>query len=1374
MEKSPYNIGLDIGTSSIGFAVTNDQGEIIRVKGRNAIGVRLFEEGHTAAERRGFRTTRRRLSRRKWRIHLLNQIFDPYISKVDPTFFARLKESNLSPKDDQKQFQGSLLFPDRQDYIFYRDFPTMYHLRQELMTEHRKFDIREIYLAMHHMIKYRGNFLNSASMSTFEAKKIDFREAFTNLNELYSEINPEEPFEFNLEQISDIEDILQSKEIYKQDKKKQIIKLLEVAGTNKAIKQRNKQIVTQFVNAILSYKVKLDKVLMVEEDGGNDWAIQLNDEEIDAKLEGLSTDLDENRIELIAVMCNLYNQLLLDEIVEEDTLSASMVKKYKAHKKHLKMLKTVITDSVDRTKAKALQSAYNAYVGKGEGKVTGKDEFYKTIQKNLDNSPLSKEIETLILLDQFMPKQRTSQNGVIPHQIHQKEMDRIIENQADFYPFLAELNPNEERRINAKYKLDELIAFRVPYYVGPLVTPEEQEKQTGASFAWMKRKEDGQITPWNFDEKVDRMESANRFIRRMTTKDTYLLAEDVLPAESLTYQRFKVLNELNNLRVNDRRLSIQDKQDIYNDLFKEVKTVTVKRIQNYLKCEKRSVAPVISGLAEDQFTSNLSTYIDFKKVFGQAIDDPQRQADFERIIEWSSIFEDRNIFEAKLRTLDWLDDEQIRQLLAKRYKGWGQLSAKLLNGIKNDEGNTILDELWNTQNNFMQIQAREDFAELIQQENAKVFQENDPKDIWSTIENVLNDAYTSPQNKKAIRQVIRVVQDIEKAMGEAPAKIAIEFTRARDRNPQRTSSRLARLALMYKEQAGKLSEQLLAEWQSVLEGKRTLTEKIYFYFLQCGQDMYATKVDDYQINIDNLKNYTIDHIMPQSFIKDDSLTNRALTHSKYNSIKDDRLPREAFGTQKVALWRRLADQGFISKKKFETLNMDKNAIDKYTRRGFVRRQLVETNQVIKLTANILGNMYQNQTEIIEVSSRLNSQMREILDLVKVREVNDYHHGFDAYLTIFIASYLYKKYPKLRPYFIYGEFKKSDSDLKWLKTFNFLSAFNQNKKNEIENRDAEEDSWTNSDRIEKIKKIYGYKYMLVSHETFTRSGALFNQTIYSRKNNDSKKLIPIKNDKPTDIYGGYSGNVDAYLAIVEIKDKKETKYKVVGIPMRAVNILKKAQSAGPERYLAKLHEVLEPQFTKIKRNRKTGMEEKKVIDFRIVVGKVNYRQMVQDGTTAFMLGSSTYKYNVKQLVLSERALKIIKNDNKYGDEVKDENSDLIEVYDEILENVNQRFDLYDKNGFRKRLNDNREKFVKLSVDDVYQGNKLEEYGKRHMISQILTGLHANAALGNLKPIGFSTPFGKMQDASGITLSTNAVLIHRSPSGIFERRIKLSDL
>lgn len=73
--QNDYYIGLDIGTNSVGWAVTDLQYNILRKKGKTMWGIRLFEEAKTAAERRVARTNRRRLQRQKQRIELLQEIF---------------------------------------------------------------------------------------------------------------------------------------------------------------------------------------------------------------------------------------------------------------------------------------------------------------------------------------------------------------------------------------------------------------------------------------------------------------------------------------------------------------------------------------------------------------------------------------------------------------------------------------------------------------------------------------------------------------------------------------------------------------------------------------------------------------------------------------------------------------------------------------------------------------------------------------------------------------------------------------------------------------------------------------------------------------------------------------------------------------------------------------------------------------------------------------------------------------------------------------------------------------------------------------------------------------------------------------------------
>lgn len=1334
-----YHIGLDIGTSSIGWAVIGDDFKIKRKKGKNLIGTRLFKEGNTAAERRGFRTQRRRLNRRKWRLKLLEEIFDPYMAEVDEYFFARLKESNLSPKDSNKKYLGSLLFPDVSDSNFYDKYPTIYHLRRDLMEKDKKFDLREIYLAIHHIVKYRGNFLEKVPAKNYKNSGASIGFLLEEVNSLYKDIIGDESVVIlNSGKFEDVEKIILDEENRNLDKQKSVGKLL-------VEDKKKKNIVTAFSKAIFGYKFNIEDLLLIENDEKN--KLTFNDENIDDIFNELSHSLNDNQMDLLTKTREIYFKFKLNMIVPTGyTLSESMIEKYEMHKAHLKMYKEFI-NTLNTKDRKILKNAYSDYINNEKAKAANAQEnFYKTVKKTIkdNNSDTAKKIIGLIDEGNFMPKQRTGENGVIPHQLHQIELDRIIENQAKYYPWLAEENPVEKNRKFAKYKLDELVTFRVPYYVGPLVDKTESNKnEKETKFAWMVRKAKGTITPWNFENLVDRTESANRFIKRMTSKDTYIIGEDVLPASSLLYEKFKVLNELNNIKVNKKKLDVEQKQHVYLDLFTTRKNVTKDNLATSLNCDAGS----ITGLSDNEkFNSSLSSYIDLKAILGNAVDDCNKNEDLEKIIEYSTIFEDGNIYKEKLSEISWLTDEQIEKLSNIHFKGWGRLSKKLLTQITNENGERIIDALWNTSNNFIQIISDESIQ-------AKLAEINGEYADKSNLEDILDEAYTSPQNKKAIRQVMKVVEDIEKAMKCKPTSIAIEFTRRKGKS-KLTNTRYKKISEAYEKITDELiSEYELGKLQSKLDSKANNMRDIYYlYFMQLGRDMYTGE----KINIDELHQYyDIDHIFPRSFIKDNSLNNRVLTRKEINNNeKADRTAADLYAVKMGDFWRKLRKQGLITEKKYKNLLTRTDSIDKYTKQSFIKRQLVETSQVVKMAANILQDKYSN-TKIIEVRARLNSDLRKEYELIKNREVNDYHHAIDGYLTIFIGQYLYKTYPKLRSYFVYDDFKKLDSNyLKHMDKFNFIWKLEDKKAEDVYDNVNNEFILNVPKMKDYIQKIYNYKYMLVSKEVTTESGAFYKETKYKA---GGMNLIPIKQNKPINIYGGYKEKRNSYMMLVKIKKKKETIYKIVGIPRLLSDELDRLNTMSEKQLL--LETIARTSLSKTEQN------------FKIILDKVYYGQLVIDGNQKYTLESVIYKHNAMQLHLSKQALEILAVGKTKSREVKDE--ELIAVYEEILLVVNKYFELYDISKFRQKLNDGLEIFKELPIYNIYENNKIKKIGKFEVLNRILIGLHANAARVDLSVLGFKD-LGKLQVNGGIKLSPDAKLIYQSPTGIFSRAVRVKDL
>ena len=160
LEKQKYNIGLDIGTNSVGWAVVGSSNfNIIRKGNKKLWGVRLFDEAQTAASRRLFRSARRRFDRRRERIKLLREIFEDEINKVDSNFFTKMKESFYNEKDTINK--TIKITKQEKELIkqYNKKYPTIYHLRSALMESQEKIDVRLLYLGFHHIIKNRGNFL---------------------------------------------------------------------------------------------------------------------------------------------------------------------------------------------------------------------------------------------------------------------------------------------------------------------------------------------------------------------------------------------------------------------------------------------------------------------------------------------------------------------------------------------------------------------------------------------------------------------------------------------------------------------------------------------------------------------------------------------------------------------------------------------------------------------------------------------------------------------------------------------------------------------------------------------------------------------------------------------------------------------------------------------------------------------------------------------------------------------------------------------------------------------------------------------------------------------------------------------------------------
>lgn len=120
--------------------------------------------------------------------------------------------------------------------------------------------------------------------------------------------------------------------------------------------------------------------------------------------------------------------------------------------------------------------------------------------------------------------------------------------------------------------------------------------------------------------------------------------------------------------------------------------------------------------------------------------------------------------------------------------------------------------------------------------------------------------------------------------------------------------------------------------------------KLYLYYAQMGRCMYTGERIDLGQLLSSEALYDIDHIYPQSRVKDDSIDNRVLVKRTVNEKKTNIYPLEAeIVRRQSGFWKMLMDKGLISKKKYERLTRRTGFSDDELMQ-FAARQLVETRQ----------------------------------------------------------------------------------------------------------------------------------------------------------------------------------------------------------------------------------------------------------------------------------------------------------------------------------------------------------------------------------------------------------------------------------------------
>lgn len=1229
---SEISLGLDIGTDSVGWAVVDENNEIVKKNGYALWGVRMFSESKDSSERRAYRSSRRRIKRRRQRINLLRDIFSKEVNNIDPTFFERLDDS-FYKKEHKKHGNIYNLFNDvYTDKEFFKEFPTIYHLRQHLVYSNKKEDIRFIYLALHNMIKYRGNFLSKGD-SFDKSNTNQIKEVFSILNNILVEMSYKfEDYSDYFAQINFNDDILNEFGIIMTSKNGKTNKKIQLKNL---FNSQNKSFISEcLIPLLVGSNCNFSKLTPVKDFKYDKCDITLECEDIETLVSnnkdlvpGFETVFDF--IPSLKLIIDYY--YLVDLLGDSNYLCDAMVKKFDEHQADLKKLKHFIKEYLPGKYNECFRyhneniCNYARYIGMTS--VSSKhpkrfshckrEDFYKYLLSLFssikDNNAVDEINYFKMKIDNndFLLRQNSDQNGSIPMQLNLMEIKTILDKQSKYYSFI-----NDENNGTTNYdKIISIFKFVIPYYVGPLTTVEKSDK------AWMVRKNDGKIYPWNYEEMIDLDKTEIEFIQRMQRKCTYLKGSTdyCLPKNSIVFSKYNCLSYLNKLKINGALISYEIKMSLFNNVFLKTKKPTKKDILEYLKANYGDNVISTTKLKDlPEVNCDMSSYIKFKELFG----DVETNLDtIEQIIKDIVIFSDKNRLEKRLINVYNLDKAIVKKIKDLNYKDYSNLSDKFINGLKIINPNTgeiygtLLDVMEKTNMNLQEILFHPDYrySDIIDEYNSEYIVDGLSLDDFLS-ENIA----ISPINHRPLVQAYKIIEEVERILNHKIDKYYIECTRTnkKEKNVQSTS-RYDRIKELYSNCKNLPFDVDLKELEEKLElNKNNLrSDMIYLYFTQLGRCMYSLEKIDFGTLLQKNNMYDVDHIYPQSLVKDDSMSNKVLVLKSYNNKKQDDMLFELKGflhPQAYKFYEFLSSKDLISKEKYSRLT--KKELNPIELESFVNRQIVATNQAVKGLITTL-KLFKNvpATNIIYSKAEIVSDARHKFNWPKSRLANNFHHAHDAYLNVVIGRAVNKYY-----------------------TFNHFNGYIDYYRMKTENKTMNPMKILEKNRYINGKPIWELDKMLklINHNLYERYDVKETTRTYSSNellakvtiNPAGKGTAPVSlTDPRSDIsqYGGFTSySFSKYIIVKNISSKGKIEY------------------------------ILEPIPKAYENNIDSYMKQSKYQNYEIIHNDIRSNIVVRQNELKYCIASKTNdSYTIKNLsdrYFSKKDIVIIKKLEKYYD------------------------------------------------------------------------------------------------------------------------------
>ena len=469
----------------------------------------------------------------------------------------------------------------------------------------------------------------------------------------------------------------------------------------------------------------------------------------------------------------------------------------------------------------------------------------------------------------------------------------------------------------------------------------------------------------------------------MRGRCTYFPDEKRIAKGAYTACLFNLLNDLNNLKVGERKLPEDEKKYFVKEFIDKGKNITLKIIAKKVVKDENEITGYRIDKNNKPLFTEFKQYKSILKIY-QAFDKADyAEGNLDLCDNISEILTRlKSVEERKIALMNYGIEKEIAQELSKvsGFTEYHSLSKKAMD--------LIMGDLWATDKNQMQIFYDAGMTEV-----------NKNDYIGEEIKFDGSDWIVSPITKRAVAESVKVINAARKLVrrkyGQEFSHIIIEM--AREKNSAEEKQNKQKIQRINEERGNAIRELTL--------GKKITPRQFEIIGLLKEQDMkcaYSGKSVSLTQVYENM--LEVDHIIPRSLSFDNSRNNKVAVLVIENQKKGQRTPFQYLNSGAGAITYAdykamvLKNNSYSARKKANLLYEEAPEKELH---GFINRNLVDTRYACREVLNMLQNYFnanEINTKVKVVNGSFTFDFRKKAKLDKDRDATYAHHAQDALIV----------------------------------------------------------------------------------------------------------------------------------------------------------------------------------------------------------------------------------------------------------------------------------------------------------------------------------------------------------------------------------------